>query len=48
MAVLKIIAGTTQDKVYLIGFLDDPGRLYFIYPLRATRLRREPYDDLGA
>ena len=43
----KISASTTEDKVYLVRFLDDPGPIFF-FPRRATRLQREPYETLGA
>ena len=43
----KISAGATEDKVYLVRFLDDPGLIKLPLP-PATRLRREPYKALGA
>ena len=36
----KISASATEDKVYLVHFLDDRDRLNFLFPRRATRLRR--------
>ena len=49
----KIGASTTEDKVYLVRFLDDPGPikpagLNFLFPRRATRLRREPCESFSA
>ena len=44
----KISASITEDKVYLVSFLDDPGPIKLPLPRRATRIRREPYEALGA
>ena len=51
----KISASTTEDKLYLVRFLDDPGPIKLHLPparyttsTGATRLRREPYEALGA
>ena len=43
----KISASTTEDKVCLIRFWTTRGRSNFLFPRRATRLRREPYEALG-
>ena len=44
----KNSASTTEDKLYLVRFLDDPGPINFLFPRCATRLRREPNEALGA
>ena len=43
----KISASTTEDKVYLVRFLDDPGPIKLPLPRRATQIRRGPYESLG-
>ena len=44
----KNSARTTEDGVYLVRLLDDPGPIKLPLPRRATRPRRGPYGVLGA
>ena len=46
MVAWKISVSTTEDKVHLVHFLDL--LLNFLFPRRAIRLCREPYEALGA
>ena len=44
----KVSTSTTEDKVYLVRFVDDLGPIKLPLPRRATRLQREPFEALGA
>ena len=45
----KNSASTTEDKIYLVRFLDDPGPIKnLLTPVRYTTSRRGPYETLGA
>ena len=43
----KNSTSTTEDKVYLVRFLDEPGPINFLFPRSATRNQRQPYEALG-
>ena len=44
----KFSASTTEDKVSLVRFWTTRDLLNFLFPRRATRLRPERYEALGA
>ena len=44
----KISASATEDGVYLVRFLDNPGPIKLPLSRRATRPQRGPYDVFGA
>ena len=48
MMLGKPNASTSEDNIYLVRFRDDPGPVNFTFLRRATRLRRELYEALGA